>query len=360
MRMALYEPGAGYYRQGVRRIGRGGDFYTSVSVGPLFGALLAQHCHDVWQALGQPAEFVIIEQGAHDGTLARDILTALKTVHPELHDRARYLIIEPDATLQAAQRQTLGDEWEGRCTHVPDWQSLPSGLCGIVLCNELLDAFPVHRVVFRDGQWQEQYVALHEDEGFDFVNGPLSSNELQDELALLPGPFADGHITEINVDAVSWLREIEQSQFTGEILIADYGHAAPEYFAPERREGTLRRYLAHKSDHKVLESLGECDLTAHVNFTRVAEEALGMGWQVEEFIEQGRFLTRVATSIMKCLDFQPSASWLRQFQSLTHPSHLGHSFHVLTLSRGIRPRGLSSDEQRIGSLRRLGILAEHD
>src|SRR5436190_18039265 len=117
MRMALYEPGLGCYRRGVRRIGRGGDFFTSVSVGPLFGKLLAEFVHQIWAGMGRPRAFTIIEQGAHDGTLARDILTGCQDTSAELIEAVRYVIIEPDEVLRRAQRGSLGPEFGSRLHH---------------------------------------------------------------------------------------------------------------------------------------------------------------------------------------------------------------------------------------------------
>ena len=360
MRIALYEPGLGYYRQGVRRIGRGGDFYTSVSVGPLFGSLLAQHCAESWRRWGEPGEFVLMEQGAHDGTLAKDLMIALERDHPRLFSCAQYLIIEPDETLREAQRRSFAGAMSSKLQHLRDWNEVTGGVQGVLVCNELLDAFPVHRMVLEEGCWREAFVRNSSTGGFEFVTAPASIVKAEQELGKLSQPFADGHATELNLDMATWLQDIDQSGFVGEILIADYGHAAPEYFSPERREGTLRRYHQHKSDDKVLEGLGQCDLTAHVNFTHVAQEAESLGWQVTEFIEQGRFLTRAAADIMKRPGFQPDAAWMRQFQTLTHPGHLGHSFQIMTLEKGMESSVALTNERVLAALRRLGFSGEKD
>lgn len=356
--MALYEPGTGYYRQGVRRIGRSGDFYTSVSVGPLFGSLLAEHCAGQWRAVGEPDEFTVIEQGAHDGTLARDVMTAVEVNHPGLFASIRYLIIEPDEVLREAQRSSFAGAFASKLQHASDWNEITSRVQGVVICNELLDAFPVHRVTLEGGVWKEVWVRNTPAGGFEFITSSSSTDAVLREMDSLDRPFAEGHTTELNLDMLSWLEGIERSGFEGEILMADYGHAAPEYFSPERREGTLRRYYQHKSDDRVLDNLGECDLTAHVNFTRVAQQAKALGWEVTEFIEQGRFLTRVASEMMKRPGFQPDAAWMLQFQTLTHPGHLGHSFQIMTLRKGMDSHTDSVGEQRRAALRRLGISDE--
>ncbi|WP_156345583.1 SAM-dependent methyltransferase [Verrucomicrobium spinosum] len=155
---------------------------------------------------------------------------------------------------------------------------------------------------------------------------------------------------------LGWLAEVSQSAFTGEILLADYGHAAREYYIPERNGGTLRRYCQHRTDDRVLENLGEADLTAHVNFTRLAEQAVALGMTVMEFIEQGRFLTHVAAHLLRRPGFSPDPAWLRQFQTLTHPGHLGHAFHILALQKGGWESKAEPDAgRRAAALRRLGM-----
>lgn len=355
MQLALYEPLVGYYRQGVRRIGRGGDFYTSVSVGPLYGELLAEHATSVWTAAGRPERFAILEQGAHDGTLAKDIVEAIHRCHPELAAALTYVIVEPDETLQAAQKARLGTEDSGRLIHAAAWAEVPE-IQGLLICNELLDAFAVHRIEFTSEGWRELHVTTREDGAFEFVQGPPSTPTLQAELDRLGNDFPMGFVTELNVAMLGWLAEVWQSAFTGEILLADYGHAAREYYIPERNGGTLRRYYQHRTDDRVLEDLGEADLTAHVNFTRLAEEAVALGMTVTEFIEQGRFLTQVATRLLRQPGFSPDPAWMRQFQTLTHPGHLGHAFHILALQKGGRGSKAEPDEaRRAAALRRLGM-----
>lgn len=355
MQLALYEPLVGYYRQGVRRIGRGGDFYTSVSVGPLYGELLAEHAAGAWAAAGRPEKFALLEQGAHDGTLAGDILEAIYRRHPELAAGLAYVIIEPDEALRAAQQARLGTAYPGRLIHAATWAEVPD-VQGLLICNELLDAFAVHRIEFTSEGWRELHVTTREDGAFEFVQGPPSTPALQAELERLGDDFPAGFVTELNLAMLGWLAEVSQSAFTGEILLADYGHAAREYYIPERNGGTLRRYYQHRTDDRVLEDLGEADLTAHVNFTRLAEEGVALGMTVTEFIEQGRFLTHVAARLLRQPGFSPDPAWMRQFQTLTHPGHLGHAFHILALQKGDRDSKAEPDEaRRAAALRRLGM-----
>ena len=350
MRLALYEPGLGYYRRGVRRIGRGGDFFTSVSVGPVFGELLAVFIAQVWRAMGEPKDFAIVEQGAHDGQLACDILGALQRRHPDVFRSLRLMIIEPDAPLREAQCKTL-NAFTSQVVQVSSWDSLtnlPEN--SVFICNELPDAMPVHLVKRTAAGWTELHLQTDATDGFAFVPAPLSSKQLTEECVRLGDDFLDGQIVEINLDMLEWVRQISCSV----ALILDYGLPANELFSPERVNGTLRRYRGHRCDDRVLEELGECDLTAHVNFTRLAQEAEDAGFAVDEFIEQGRFLTRLGAPLLSDASFKPDAVWLRQFQTLTHPGMMGRAFHALVLTKNA-DRGMTHKEPRDAARQRLGL-----
>ncbi len=353
MRLALYEPGLGYYRRGVRRIGRGGDFFTSVSVGPVFGELLVVFIAQVWRALGEPADFVIVEQGAHDGTLAADILRALQRKHPEVFQSLRYIFIEPDAFLRDAQSKTL-EAFGSRLVHASRWTELSEcSRSSFFICNELPDAMPVHLVKREAGGWCEMHVQADPTGEFAFVPAPLSSQRLAEECSRLGDKICEGQIIEINLDMLDWIRTISCS--VG--LVLDYGLPAPELFAPERIHGTLRRYDGHQCDDRVMEELGDCDLTSHVNFTRLAQEAEDAGFAVAEFVEQGRFLTRLGATLLSDAAFQPTASWLRQFQTLSHPGMMGRSFHALVFAKSTT--GISTTEQQLAARKRLSLAANH-
>jgi SAM-dependent MidA family methyltransferase len=356
MEIALYEPNNGYYRQENRRIGRSGDFFTSVSVGPVFGELLSLYCLRVWRSLGSSGEFAVIEQGAHDGTLARDVMLGLEKHQPQVAKRVRYHIIEPDEGLQAAQRATLA-EWEPQVSHASALSnSLDLPRHAVFLCNELLDAFPVHRVVFdaASGQWQESYVK-ESAAGLMFVNDEPGSAALREEINRLPREAPDGCVTEINLGMLRWLQELAHAPFTGSALILDYGYTNGEWLQSGSTKGTLCRYRNHHTDDRILEDLGECDLTSHVNFTRLGQEAESSGLPILEFIELGRFLSHTAAELFGNALASPDTSWLRQFQTLTHPGMMGRSFHALTLGKGTDATRLAIPEKQAASRQRLEL-----
>lgn len=361
MRLALYETGVGYYRQGVRRIGRGGDFFTSVSAGPLFGRLLAMQARQIWEAMGRPVQFTLIEQGAHDGTLAHDLLGGCRELDPALARAVRYVIVEPDPQLQEAQRKTLADEEQVKW--VADLGEMPTSPAALFLCNELLDAFPVHLLRWTGSAWREQWVALDIDPSraptdgmrLSFVDGEFSDPRLEHSAATLGTAFPAGYVTEICLDAESWVESLTAAPFSGAVLVLDYGMPAGEYQAPERKDGTLRRYFRHRMDDKVLEDLGDADLTADVNFTSLAQAAETAGLRLASFIEQGRYLTRLFADSLSIRPIAMDAATKRQFQTLTHPGLLGRNFHALLLAKDVPAADFSSVDEQEAARRRLGL-----
>ncbi len=338
MEMALYEPGLGYYERTSRVVGRGGDFATSVSVGGLFGELLAHWIRqEVCRLPGLASGTVeIVEAGAHDGRWAEDILTALASGDDEGGARFRYRIVEPSATRQAWQRERLarfGDRvaWTDR---------LPSEVRGVIVSNELLDAFPVERWRWSASQrrWVEQGVAMV-DGRWDWVPlaTPVPANwELPEELqAVLP----DGYVRERSPAAVAWWGQASAAVREGCLITFDYGLEADELLTPARTSGTLRAYHRHRVSDDLLASPGEVDLTAHVDFSAVAAEGARAGltpWYRER---QSRFLMRILESSQRNPGCFPewTSPRVRAFQTLTHPEHFGRSFRVLAQGRGRSP-----------------------
>jgi SAM-dependent MidA family methyltransferase len=326
MELALYHPEQGYYGPGPRRIGRAGDFYTAVSVGPLYGRLLTDLARQVHRELGEPGDFVIIEQAAHDGQLAADLLEA---------GEFSLWLVEPNPRYAAVQRERLAG-FAGRVNWVENLADLPA-LPALFVCNELPDAMPVHLLRWSADAWRQLGVEGNPAGGFHFVEGAIDDPRLVAEAARLPTDLAEGHTVEIGLAALDWLAELARAPFHGHIWIADYGLDGDERFAPERAAGTLRRYRGHQCDDRVLEELGKCDLTAHVDFSRLREQAVAEGLIELSYELQGRRLGRLAVDWLRSLEGRPptaaTMALLRQYHSLTHPAFLGRSFRVLELGK---------------------------
>ncbi len=330
MARALYDPAHGYYGRGPGAIGRGGDFFTAVSVGPLYGRLLATVIAESWEVAGKPPCFEVLEQGAHDGQLMADIATALRD--GPIAGAVRFAIIEDRAVFRHAQEARLRSLLGERVRWLRAWNEADSPAC-MVVCNELLDAFPVHRVRWDGHQWRDGAVCCPD------PHGPLTWDwsAPAGHAENLPRDLPAGYTTETHRAAEAWMSQVTAIPGLRSLLMADYGYEAKEYYQPERSDGTLRRYYCHRSDTEVLEGLGACDLTAHINFSPLIVEAERRGFRTRRFMEQGRFLTHAATAWLRSLEGRsPDAdarALLRQFHTLTHPQHMGAAFRVLHLER---------------------------
>jgi SAM-dependent MidA family methyltransferase len=393
MELALYCPVFGYYETEKDTIGRRGDYFTSVSVGSLFGELLAfqfaewlaeevrsAEC-DPASSLRSPGTTQIVEAGAHGGELANDILQWLSQRRPALFQRLEYWIVEPSGKRQEWQRQTL-DQFISKVHWV---KSLPelSVSCDapraarhashltpfvprVLFCNELLDAMPVHRLGWdaRRRVWFEWGVALQngrfvwmrlpevgrpetadrrqnrEPEGRQAVDRPVDQASSSDTFHLpaasmtLSAVLPDGFTTEVCPAAEEWWRQAAGMPGHRKLVAIDYGLAAEEFLVPQRKDGTLRAYHRHRIVPDVLANAGEQDLTAHINFSAIREAGEAAGLRTECCLSQERFLTQIAA---KAWDGGGAfGEWsherTRQFQTLTHPEHLGRAFRVLVQS----------------------------
>ena len=351
MELALYAPGLGYYERGRAAVGHGGDFYTSASVGPVFGELLAFRFAR-WQAEGGDRAddtFQIIEAGAHDGRLARDILGWLRRWRPALSDKVRYTISEPSPVRRAWQAETLA-EFSGQVDWISDIREARSsrgGVRGVIFANELLDAFAVHRLGWdaATGHWFEWGVEPA-GEGFRWARvAPGSSAVPQDSWPRLPGgllgALPDGFTTEVCPAASAWWHDAMDALDQGRLLTFDYGLRAEEFFLPRRAGGTLRGYQRHRSAVDLLAAPGGQDLTAQVDFSALIAVGEQSGATTECFTSQRRWLTgAMAETLAPDAGFAPwDAPRVRQFQTLTHPEHLGRAFSVLCQRKSSEPVG---------------------
>lgn len=334
MERALYDPIHGYYAAGRAAIGRAGDFITSVSVGPLFGRLLAVQFQEMWERLGRPARFDLVEQGGAGGEFAGDVLQAADA-WPAFAAALHYRLVEPFPGNEARQRERL-QPFAERVNWHASLEDLPR-FTGVHFSNELVDAFPVHRVVFRAGAWRERYVAADAEGQFRWEDGPLSTPEL---AAFLPHlPALEGYETEVNPQACTWLGAVAERLERGYVLVADYGFARADYYLPERTGGTLTGYRQHRRCDDPLADPGEQDLTAHVDFTTLAERGHAVGLALAGFTDQHHFLAALGRLVFPDVtdprELTPERrKEMRAFMALMHPGLMGSSFQFLALARG--------------------------
>jgi SAM-dependent MidA family methyltransferase len=328
--LVLYDPTLGYYARQGQQVGRGGDFFTSVSVGPLFGRLLAQRFLKWWEENGRPERWRILETGAHDGMLAADVLTEIRVLSPAAWDALEYAIPEPLPRLRNAQRDRL-ESLASSLFLAESFEAIAAKpLPGIAFGNEILDALPFHLIKRISGEWQELSVSADSDGKLELV--PSTSPSAADNL---DGNFPENYQTEVRTNFPSFLKAMSSCIDGGLLLFFDYGFAAPEYYDIHRSSGTLRTYSKHKAAEDPLERPGEIDITAHVNFTDLALAAGALGYNPVEFSTQGSYLTHLAKPLIASGGLD-DPKLIAQFQSLTHPAHLGAKFHAIEFEKGAK------------------------
>ncbi len=332
MERALFDPRHGYYASGTARIGRGGDFYTSVTATRMFGRILADYFATVWNDLDQPTDFTLVEQGANDGTFAADVLDALRDRHPALYACLRLDIVEPFSHLREAQSRNLAHHPTVQLNHFPDLDRLPQ-FTGVHFTNEFVDALPV-RVFQRSGHEEKDWTEWH----VIATDGALTLALLPtDETGNLPRDAPVGYLAEVRPASAEWIAAVASKLQRGQILIADYGYSRSTLHAAWRTGGTLSCYHAHQRDDDPLTDVGNKDLTAHVDFTTLIEAGEAAGLTTVRFTDQYHFLVEAARPLLLELEAEPETpqrtSDLRGFKTLLHPEIMGTQFQFLALSR---------------------------
>jgi SAM-dependent MidA family methyltransferase len=329
MELALYAPGLGYYAAGAHKFGAAGDFITAPEISTLFGRSLARQLLEIMSA----SSAHILELGAGSGKLAGDILTELAALNavPE-----RYEILEVSADLRQRQREYLTQQ-------VPQWidrvhwlDALPDTLSGAVIANEVLDALPVTLFHLSGGQifergvtqnstgfaWQDQLSAQT-----DILNISNKFNEL------------DNYVSEVSLAARGLIASLCQRLNQGALLFIDYGFGASEYYHPQRNRGTLMCHYRHFAHDDPFYYPGLQDLTAHVDFTAIAETALEHGAEFLGYTTQAHFLLNLGLlDFLKTVspdDVKTYAPLSAQVQKLTSPAEMGELFKVIALGKGL-------------------------
>ena len=261
-----------------------------------------------------------------------------------MFNRLKYWIVEPNPRLQQEQQATLSTWPRNKIRWSPSIASFEVGsLCGVHFSNELLDAFPVHLVTSVGGPWQENFVDVSK-HGFRFVYGPPSNSLLRAQLEKMPPLVGDGespYTTEINLAAPRWVEDWSKVLGQGYILVADYGYPRDVFYLPERTQGTLMAYQEHRANPNPLEAIGECDLTAHVDFTTLAERAEASGLKLSGYCDQHHFLVGLGEG--ELLELERSLGeltpevlhYIRSFKTLMHPSSMGMAFKFIGFEKNI-------------------------
>lgn len=329
MTLALYAPGLGYYAGGAHKFGAAGDFVTAPELTPLFGQTLATQAVQILH-VSTPE---ILELGAGSGRLAVDLLGELARLDclP-----MRYAILEVSPDLRQRQQARIRQEIPGLADRVVWLDGLPENFSGLVIGNEVLDALPVHLVRRQDGTWLERGVGTGEG-GFFWSDRPIEAGALFDAAQALPSPDGD-YVTEINLAAPAMIRSLAERLVCGALLFIDYGFSRAEYYYPERRNGTLMCHYRHRAYDDPFHLPGLADITAHVDFTAIADAALEGGLDVPGYASQANFLfncgllDRLSALEPGSLDYIKQTS---RVQKLVQPTEMGELFKVMALARGV-------------------------
>ena len=315
MHQALYHPEHGYYSSGRCAIGRKGDYFSNVSVGPLFGQLLGAQLAEIWERLGKIDNFMIVEQGAHDGQFARDVLESVQKRSPEFFEALRYRIVEPFPVLQERQSRTL-ELFRDKI----EWRSSLQPFMGVHFSNELLDAMPVRLI----SNGREKFVGVDGDK-FIFVERLVDDD------------------VKFNQPALDWINEVAANLQRGYVIAVDYGRSDAEF------QGDVQIRARHRNLDSPFEQIGHADITMHVDWPSIAECAQANGLRVAGFTDQHHFLTGIMSELSRVGSPEPTApDWgqstlpdspkaKRELQTLLHPEMLGRAFQVLALSKNVDP-----------------------
>lgn len=320
MDLAMFWPDGGYYLS-QEPFGASGDYYTSPLAHPAFGALIAEQLFQMWQLMECPDTFHVVELGAGNGLLCRDIIGYSQHLSPEFRQSLRYVCQDRRARPGAEQGLPNASR-----IATPD---LPlRGVNGCILSNEFLDSFPVHQMRKHQGRLQEVYVALKGDELAETLGEP-STPELAQRLESLGVELVEGQTTEINLGLEKWAREVTGSLDTGFVLTIDYGHLAADLYSAEvRPRGTLTTYYRHVQTDSPLRRIGRQDISAQVDFTSVIDAGRRSGLEPVGLTTQARFLHNLGLG-----------SWLRQLPSLGLPMREGQANRAGLIDLA-RPGGL--------------------
>lgn len=346
MGMALYEPGLGYYSNPGQVFGAAGDFVTAPELTPLFGATLARQVSP-WlkdPALAGSGQ-VVLEVGGGSGMLAAQLLNALDNVG---HHEVRYLILELSAERREHQRQTLKSLAPGLMDRVGWLDTFPESFAGVVVANELLDAMPVQLF-----EWQADAEAALQEMGVTWVDGQfawaprLADAVLTETVAALRnrlGPegaqWHSPYRSEICPAQQAWMRTLADCMTAGVVLLLDYGFAAPEYYHPQRDQGTLMCHYRHRSHADPFLWPGLSDITAHVDFTALARAATAEGFSLVGYTSMAAFLLNAGLlDELADLPREPESFWFAQAQAvqqLISEAEMGELFKVIAFEKNLR------------------------
>jgi SAM-dependent MidA family methyltransferase len=332
MELALYTPNLGYYSGSASKLGTTGDFITAPEISPLFGVSITQTLLPILenlQKLGKPLE--ILEFGAGTGKLALSILDELQKLEFEIDS---YKILDLSADLIERQKEFLSS----RSENIQWLTALPNQFDGIILANEVLDAMPVDIISMIQGKWHYQCVTTNKN-GFKFITSDeVPTSLIPNELLHISLP--DGFTTELHLNATGWIKSISTMLDTGALLAFDYGFPASEYYHPQRNQGTLMLHYRHHAVQDPFFLPGICDITAHVDWSGIANAAHTHKMNLLGYTNQAAYLLDAGIGELALRDANPNEvdSFLKisnNLQKLLSEAEMGELFKVMCLGKNL-------------------------
>lgn len=351
MEMTLYDKDHGYYMtqaveqdQSLRdRIGWKGDFYTAPELSPILAKTLVQQVLEIDAQLGHPPTFTFVEMGGGNGTFAADFLQQCLIVAPDFLNRLCYSLVERSPYLQSVQqsriREGIGNRSEGQLTWVSSVDQLDlDSVTGVMFSNELVDAFPVHRVRFDSQDLQEVFVDY---QGGQFVQqfGPLSSPKLGEYVEQHGVVFNEGQVSELHLAAARWMFHVARVLRRGIVITIDYGHTNSDYYAADRKDGTLVCYHQHAVSTNPYARVGEQDMTAHVNFSALAKAGKESDLMPLGFTTLANWLMGLGVEVM-VENQDPESQEVQVLSQLLRPHGMGTTFKVFVQQKGMEATSL--------------------
>ena len=278
MTSALYDKNFGYYSKKTNKhpLGIYGDYYTSPLVHPAFASLIAINIHQFWKIIGEPNEFTIVEIGAGNAYLYNEIISFYKKNIPNFFDRLKYYPV---------------DIFSDKSKNIYEIDNIPKDIVGCVISNELIDAFPVNRFIFKDRKIQEIYV------DYDYKNNTfiekindVSEPEIDGRVSPFTKNFQDGYIGEVNLGIGYWADVISSILSLGFVITIDYGYERDKLYSTKNRNGSLRCYFQHNLSDSPYSNIGYQDITAHVDFTTVNHSLIVNGFDKLFYMSQKNYL----------------------------------------------------------------------
>jgi SAM-dependent MidA family methyltransferase len=305
MELALYAPGLGYYANGLQKFGPTGDFTTAPEISPLFGKSISHAIQD----------FHLLEFGAGTGILAKTLLENHKNIK-------KYWILEISSELQHRQKELLKDYLD-KVTWLTELPQEP--FSGVILANEVIDAFPVTKFLWKDNKTYEYFVTQNNNQ-LSLIIDEASNSRINQFVETLDLP--NNYSSEIHLTLKPWIKSLSECLKSGLILIIDYGFPRHEFYHPERSEGTIMCHYQHRAHADPLYKPGEQDITAHVDFTAIAEAAVENNLEIAGYTSQAGFLLD-----NNLLDFSQGAEDAAAIKLLTLPTEMGELFKVIALTK---------------------------